>query len=54
MKLKIAVNKSCKNKTNPQKVAKGWLNITEDIHWLEGWVKPVMAGVLLGLQTSIV
>ena len=39
MKMKIAVNKGCKNKTNPQKVAKGWLNISEDIHWLEGWVK---------------
>ena len=37
--MKIAVNKNCKNKTNPQKVAKGWLNINEDIHWLEGWVK---------------
>ena len=37
--MKIAVNKGCKNKTNPQKVAKGWLNITEDVHWLEGWVK---------------
>ena len=39
MKLKIAVNKNCKNKTNPQKVAKGWLNIYEDVEWLEGWVK---------------
>ena len=39
MKLKIAVHKGCKNKTNPQKVAKGWLNIYEDINWLEGWVK---------------
>ena len=35
MKLKIAVNKSCKNKTNPQKVAKGWLNINEDVQSLE-------------------
>ena len=33
------MNKRCKNKTNPQKVAKGWLNISEDVHWLEGWVK---------------
>ena len=38
-KLKIAVHRDCKNKTNPQKVAKGWLNINEDVHWLEGWVK---------------
>ena len=38
MKLKIAVNKGCKNKTNPQKVAKGWSNIYEDISWLLGWV----------------
>ena len=38
-KLKIAVHKDCKNKTNPQKVAKGWLNINEDVQWLEGWVK---------------
>ena len=39
MKLKIAVHKECKNKTNPQKVAKGWSNILEDVEWLEGWVK---------------
>ena len=39
MKLRLAVHKSCKNKTNPQKVAKGWSNILEDISWLEGWVK---------------
>jgi len=39
MKLKIAVNKNCKNKSNPQKVAKGWSNILEDVHWLMGWVK---------------
>ena len=38
-KLKIAVNKNCLNKTNPQLVAKGWLNIFEGIEWLEGWVK---------------
>ncbi len=38
-KLKIAVHRDCKNKTNPQKVAKGWLNINEDVQWLEGWVK---------------
>ena len=37
--MKIAVNKGCKNKTNPQKVAKGWLNINEDVQWLEGWVR---------------
>ena len=39
MKLKIAVHKKCKNKTNPQLVAKGWSNILEDVQWLEGWVK---------------
>ncbi len=39
MKIKIAVHKNCKNKTNPQKVAKGWSNIVEDLTWLEGWVK---------------
>ncbi len=39
MKIKIAVHKNCKNKTNPQQVAKGWSNIVEDLSWLEGWVK---------------
>ena len=39
MKLKISVNKNCKNKENPDKVATGWLNIYEDIEWLDGWVK---------------
>ena len=39
MKLKIAVNKGSKNKTNPQKVAKDWSNIYEDITWLLGWVQ---------------
>ena len=39
MKIRIAVHKSCKNKTNPQKVATGWSNIIEDLSWLEGWVK---------------
>ncbi len=38
MKLKIAVNKNCKNKSNPQ-IASGFLNIFEDIAWLEGWVR---------------
>ena len=33
------MNKRCKNKTNPQKVAKGWSNIFEEAAWLEGWVK---------------
>ena len=37
MKLKIAVNKNCKDKTNAQKVAKDWQNIFEDIDWLMGW-----------------
>ena len=39
MKLKISVHKSCKNKANPQKVARGWSNIYEDITWLLGWVQ---------------
>ena len=39
LKLKLSVHKSCKNKANPQKVAKGWSNIYEDITWLLGWVK---------------
>ena len=39
LKLKLAVHKSCKNKANPQKVAKNWSNIYEDITWLLGWVK---------------
>jgi len=39
MKLKIAVNKNCVNKSNPQKVATGWSNIFEDVDWLIGWVK---------------
>ena len=39
MKLKIAVNKNCKDKTNAQKVAKDWQNIFEDIDWLMGWVQ---------------
>lgn len=38
MKLKIAVNKNCVNKTNAHKVAQGWLNINEDLAWLQGWV----------------
>ena len=39
MKLRIAVNKRCINKQNPQKVASGWLNVEEDLEWLLGWVK---------------
>lgn len=39
MKLRIAVNKRCINKQNPQKVASGWLNVEEDLDWLLGWVK---------------
>tara|TARA_R100001126_G_C4887522_1_gene183380 strand:- start:360 stop:2585 length:2226 start_codon:yes stop_codon:yes gene_type:complete len=37
MKLRIAVNKSCKNKQN--KPAHGWQNILEDLEWLLGWVE---------------
>jgi len=36
MKLKIAVNKACKNKENQP--AHDWLNILEGIDWLLGWV----------------
>tara|TARA_X000001382_G_scaffold39448_1_gene26403 strand:- start:1033 stop:3258 length:2226 start_codon:yes stop_codon:yes gene_type:complete len=36
--LKIAVNKNCQNKQNPQLVAKGWKNIFVDIEWLLKWV----------------
>ena len=39
MKLKLSVHKSCRNKANPQKVARGWSNIYEDITWLLGWVQ---------------
>ena len=39
MKLKLSVHKSCRNKANPQKVAKGWSNIYEEITWLLGWVQ---------------
>ena len=36
--MKIAVNKNCLNKENPQLVAKGWKNILVDINYLLGWV----------------
>lgn len=39
MKLRIAVNNGCVNKTNPEQVAADWLNIEDTIHWLERWVK---------------
>jgi len=38
MKLRIAVNRNCKNKTNARKVATGWSNIEESLEWLQGWV----------------
>ena len=37
MKLKIAVNKGCKNKENPN-VVDGWKNVYVSIDWLMGWV----------------
>ena len=37
MKLRIAVNKNCKNKQT--KPAHDWQNINEDISWLLGWVQ---------------
>ena len=36
MKLRIAVNKTCKNKTT--KPAHNWQNIEESLEWLLGWV----------------
>ena len=36
--LKVAVNKNCQNKENPQLVAKGWKNIFVDVEWLMKWV----------------
>lgn len=36
MKLRIAVNKSCKNKQT--KPARNWQNIEESLEWLLGWV----------------
>ena len=36
MKLRIAVNKACKNKENQP--ARDWLNIEESLEWLQGWV----------------
>ena len=37
MKLRIAVHKKCKNKTNQP--ARDWQNIEESLEWLLGWVK---------------
>lgn len=37
MKLRIAVHKKCKNKET--KPARDWLNISEDLDWLLGWVQ---------------
>ena len=36
--MKVAVNKNCRNKENPQLVAKGWKNVYVDLRWLLGWV----------------
>ena len=36
--LKVAVNKNCFNKENPQLVAKGWKNIFVEVNWLINWV----------------
>ena len=36
--LKVAVNKNCIDKQNPQLVARGWSNVLVDIDWLMGWV----------------
>ena len=36
MKLRIAVNKNCKNKQSQP--AHDWLNINETLEWLQGWV----------------
>ena len=32
------MNKNCLNKANPRETADGWLNINEDLSWLQGWV----------------
>ena len=37
--LKVAVNKNCLNKSNPQLVARGWSNVLVNIEWLMGWVR---------------
>ena len=37
--LKVAVNKNCLNKSNPQLVARGWSNVLVNVEWLMGWVK---------------
>ena len=36
MKLRIAVNKNCKNKQSQP--AHDWFNINETLEWLQGWV----------------
>ena len=36
--LKVAVNKNCVNKSNPQLVARGWSNVLVNLDWLIGWV----------------
>ena len=37
--LKVAVNKNCLNKSNPQLVARGWSNVLVNVEWLMGWVQ---------------
>ena len=37
--LKVAVNKNCVNKSNPQLVARGWSNVLVSVEWLMGWVE---------------
>ena len=37
--LKVAVNKNCLNKSNPQLVARGWSNVLVSVEWLMGWVQ---------------
>ena len=36
--LKVAVNKNCQNKENPQLVATGWKNVFVEAEWLMKWV----------------
>ena len=36
--LKVAVNKNCQNKENPQLVATGWKNVYVELEWLLKWV----------------
>ena len=38
-KLILALHKGCLNKTDPQKVATGWINTEVDCDFMINWVK---------------